>query len=211
MSGPLWVPDDERAASSAMTSLRLAVNERHGLDLADSVALHAWSVADPGAFWLEVWDWGEVLGDPGGSALVPAAPGAHPVTGVRWFPDARISFTENLLDGRGADPHAPAVVFQGEALEGEDGTTRTLTWGELRAEVGAAAGALRSAGVGPGDRVAAWMPNIPETLVLMAATLSLGAVFSSTSPDFGVNGVLDRFAQIEPTVLVAAVGYRYGG
>ena len=206
MSDPLWVPDDARAAASAMTSLRLAVNERRGLDLADSLALHAWSVADPGAFWREIWDWGEVLGDPGDVALVAAGPGGHPVTGVGWFPEARISFAENLLDGRGAAPEALAVVF-----EGEDGAGRTLTWGELRAEVGAAAAALREAGVEPGHRVAAWMPNVPETLVLMLATLSLGAVFSSTSPDFGVNGVLDRFAQIEPTVLVAADGYRYGG
>ncbi|MBL8775060.1 MAG: acetoacetate--CoA ligase [Acidimicrobiales bacterium] len=217
MSGPLWVPDDERVASSAMTSLRLAVNERLGLELADSLALHAWSVADPGAFWRELWDWGGVLGDRGDVALLPAGPGEHPVTGVRWFPEARISFTENLLHGRGAAPDAVAVVFEGEAIEGVEGLgdgagpTRTLTWGELRVEVGAAAAALRDAGVGPGDRVAAWMPNTPETLVLMAATLSLGAVFSSTSPDFGVNGVLDRFAQIEPTVLVAADGYRYGG
>ena len=206
MSDPLWVPDDARAAASAMTSLRLAVNERRGLDLADSLALHAWSVADPGAFWREIWDWGEVLGDPGDVALVAAGPGGHPVTGVGWFPEARISFAENLLDGRGAAPEALAVLF-----EGEDGAGRTLTWGELRAEVGAAAAALREAGVEPGHRVAAWMPNVPETLVLMLATLSLGAVFSSTSPDFGVNGVLDRFAQIEPTVLVAADGYRYGG
>jgi acetoacetyl-CoA synthetase len=206
VSDPLWVPDDARAAASAMTSLRLAVNERRGLDLADSLALHAWSVADPGAFWREIWDWGEVLGDPGDVALVAAGPGGHPVTGVGWFPEARISFAENLLDGRGAAPEALAVLF-----EGEDGAGRTLTWGELRAEVGAAAAALREAGVEPGHRVAAWMPNVPETLVLMLATLSLGAVFSSTSPDFGVNGVLDRFAQIEPTVLVAADGYRYGG
>jgi acetoacetyl-CoA synthetase len=206
VSDPLWVPDDARAAASAMTSLRLAVNERRGLDLADSLALHAWSVADPGAFWREIWDWGEVLGDPGDLALVAAGPGGHPVTGVGWFPEARISFAENLLDGRGAAPEALAVLF-----EGEDGAGRTLTWGELRAEVGAAAAALREAGVEPGHRVAAWMPNVPETLVLMLATLSLGAVFSSTSPDFGVNGVLDRFAQIEPTVLVAADGYRYGG
>ena len=198
-------------AASAMTSLRLAVNERLGLDLADSLALHAWSVADPGAFWRAVWDWGGVVGDPGEVALVPAAPGAHPVTGVRWFPDARLSFAENLLDGRGAHDDAVAVIFEGEAHDGHVGAGRSLTWGELRAEVGAAAAALREAGVEPGHRVAAWMPNVPETLVLMLATLSLGAVFSSTSPDFGVNGVLDRFAQIEPTVLVAADGYRYGG
>jgi len=200
------VPDGERVRASNLDHLRRTVNERLGLDLADSVALHAWSVADPGAFWQEVWDWGGVLGERGEVALVPAPDGEHPVTGARWFPEARLSFAENLLDGRGADGSGPAVVF-----EREDGRSSTLTWAELRADVAAAAAALDAAGVGPGDRVAAWMPNVPETVVVMAATLSLGAVFSSTSPDFGVNGVLDRFAQIEPTVLVAADGYVYGG
>ncbi len=206
MTAPLWVPEPERARASNIDHLRRAVNERHALDLADSTALHAWSVRDPGAFWQEVWDWGGVLGEQGEVALVPAPAGERPLTGARWFPEARLSFAENLLDGRGATGAAPAVVF-----EREDGAGRTLTWDELRAEVGAAAAALADLGVGPGHRVAAWMPNVPETLVVMLATLSLGAVFSSTSPDFGVAGVLDRFAQIEPTVLLATDGYRYGG
>ena len=206
MSEPLWTPGDERASASAMHAFRTSVNERRGLALADSVALHSWSVAEPGAFWRDVWDWAEVVGDPGGVALVPASADEHPVTGARWFPEARLSFAENLLHGQGAPGDAPALI-----AEREDGDGRTLSWDELRAEVGAAAAALATVGVGPGDRVAAWMPNVPETVVTMLATLSLGAVFSSTSPDFGVTGVLDRFAQIDPTVLVAADGYRYGG
>jgi len=194
-----------------MSAFRTHVNERRGLALADSEALLAWSITQPDAFWAEVWDWGGVVGEPGATALIPAGPGEHPVTGVRWFPEARLSFAENLLDGRGAPGDAPAIVFEGEGTDAGPSPSRTLTWDELRADVAATASALRDAGVGPGDRVAAWMPNLPETVVVMLATLSLGAVFSSTSPDFGVNGVLDRFAQIEPTVLVAADGYRYGG
>ena len=200
-----------RVGASAMTSFREHVNDRRGLALADSEAVHTWSIADPAAFWAEVWDWGGVVGDPGPVALAPAAAGDHPITGVRWFPEARLSFAENLLDGRGAAGDTPALVFEGEGSAGGPAPARALTWDELRAEVAAAAAALRDAGVGPGHRVAAWMPNVPETVVVMLATLSLGAVFSSTSPDFGVTGVLDRFAQIEPTVLVAADGYRYGG
>jgi acetoacetyl-CoA synthetase len=206
VTGPLWVPDVDRVRATNLETFRLAVNERHGLGLADSIALHAWSIAAPGAFWQEVWDWGGVLGDRGEVALAPAPATGHPLIDARWFPEARLSFAENLLHGRGADDRGPAIAF-----EREDGDGRTLTWGELRAEVAAAAQALRSAGVAPGDRVAAWMPNVPETVVVMLATLSIGAGFSSTSPDFGVNGVLDRFTQIEPTVLVATDGYRYGG
>jgi len=208
---PLWVPAAARAEASAMTAFRAHVNDHHDLALADSEALLAWSIAEPAAFWGSVWDWGGVVGEPGTTALAAAAPGDHPVTGVRWFPEARLSFAENLLDGRGAPGDAPAIVFEGEGTGDGPAPSRTLTWDELRAEVATAAAALRDAGVGPGHRVAAWMPNVPETVVVMLATLSLGAVFSSTSPDFGVNGVLDRFAQIEPTVLVAADGYRYGG
>ncbi len=208
---PLWVPTAARAEASSSTAFRTHVNERRGLTLADSEALQAWSIAEPAAFWAEVWDWGGVVGEPGPVALAPAGPGEHPITGVRWFPEARLSFAENLLDGRGVDGSAPALVFEGEGSTDSPAPSRTLTWDELRAEVAAAAAALRDAGVGPGHRVAAWMPNVPETVVVMLAALSLGAVFSSTSPDFGVTGVLDRFAQIEPTVLVAADGYRYGG
>ena len=206
VTGPLWTPSAERVAGSNMASFRHSVNERLGLDLVDTVALQAWSLRDPNAFWQAVWDWGGVLGDPGDVAFVAADEGGHPVRDARWFPGARLSFAENLLDGRGAPGTAPAVVFAGE-----DGGERTVTWDDLRAEVAAAASALRGAGVGAGDRVAAWMPNVPETVVVMLATLALGAVFSSTSPDFGTAGVLDRFAQIEPTVLVATDGYRYGG
>ena len=139
------------------------------------------------------------MGERGATALVPGAT----LPDARFFPDARLNVVETFLATTG---DGPALI---EA--GEDGRRRTLTWDELRAQVAALAAALAETGVGPGDRVAAWLPNIPETIVTMLATAAVGAIFSSTSPDFGTAGVLDRFGQIEPTVLVAADGYVYGG
>ncbi len=120
-------------------------------------------------------------------------------------PTPRVNLAENLLVGPG-DDSVPAIVF-----EREDGQRRTLTWGQLRVSVSAVVAGLRGAGVHPGDRVAAWMPNLPETVIAFLATNAIGAVFSSTSADFGTAGVIDRFGQIDPVVLFAADGYMYGG
>jgi acetoacetyl-CoA synthetase len=143
-----------------------------------------------------------VIGEPGEVAVDP---GDGSFLGARFFPSARLSFTENLLGHSPGDDDVALIAVR------EGAADRTWTWTELRADVAAAAAALRRDGVGPGDRVAAWMPNVGETVVVMLAALSIGAVFTSTSPDFGVTGVLDRFGQVEPTVLLAADGYRYGG
>lgn len=123
--------------------------------------------------------------------------------GARWFPDARLNFAQNLLRDR-ANPEA--LVFWGE-----DKVKRTMTRAELRRQVAQFAAALTAAGVGVGDRVAAYLPNLPETIIAMLATASIGAVYTSTSPDFGVQGVLDRFSQTEPKVLIACDGYWYSG
>ncbi len=125
--------------------------------------------------------------------------------GGRFFPGAQLNLAENLLAGP-ADDSDPAIVFVRE-----DGQRRMLTWAQLRVAVATTAAALRAAGVGVGDRVAAWMPNVPETVVAFLATNAIGAVFSSTSADFGAAGVVDRFGQIGPKVLFAADGYLYGG
>ncbi len=163
--------------------------------------LHAFSVSDPAAFWSAAWDFCEVIALTRGERVIE--PAAEIYDG-RFFPDARLNFAANLLR---RDGDAPAIVFSGEA-----GGRRELSWAQLQADVRRIAGALGAgAGIRPGDRVAAWLPNIPEACELMLATAALGGVFSSCSPDFGINGVVDRFGQIRPRVMVAADGYRYGG
>ncbi len=198
--GPLWIPGPERVAASAITALIARVNAAHGTSLTDYAGLHAWSIADPAAFWREVWHLGEVIGEPGSVALEnpDQMPGAH------FFPDARINYAENLLRPRPAEDIA--LIFRGE-----DKVERHISFAELTALVSRLQQALKAAGVGIGDRVAATMPNLPETIAVMLATSSLGAVFSSCSPDFGERGILDRFGQIEPTVYVACDGYWYNG
>jgi acetoacetyl-CoA synthetase len=190
---PIWTPPAERVERARLTAFCRQV----GVDGYE--ALHRWSVAEPDAFWTAAWDLGGVVGERGDTTFVPGA-ALHE---ARFFPDARLNVVETFL----------ATTGPGEALveAGEDGRRRTLSWDELRAQVAALAAALAESGVGPGDRVAAWLPNIPETIVTMLATAAVGATFSSTSPDFGTAGVLDRFGQIQPSVLVAADGYVYGG
>ncbi len=199
---PLWTPSARRIEASAMTSLRREVNRRYGLELSDSVALQRWSVENVARFWDTSWDQVGVLGDKGERVFDPG----DSFTTARFFPDARLSVAANLLDGRGVDAESPAILYRRE-----DGYSRDLTWNQLRTQVAAAAAALRAHGVRAGDRVAAWMPNRPETVVLMIAAAGLGAMFSSTSADFGGAGVVDRFGQIEPVLLLAADGYPYGG
>ncbi|NBP51648.1 MAG: acetoacetate--CoA ligase, partial [Actinobacteria bacterium] len=195
---PIWFPSDARIAASAMQAFSVDAGRRFGVS-PGAEALHRWSVERPEEFWPLVWERCGVVGDTGPEPMRRGD--SFPAT--RFFPSASLSVVENLLKTRGS----------GEALVAldEDGNRRSRTWGELCDRVARLAGALSAAGVGPGDRVAAWLPNSLEAVETMLAAASLGAVFSSTSPDFGASGVLDRFGQIEPTVLVAVDGYRYGG
>jgi len=202
---PLWTPDPQQAADTQLDVFRREVADAHSLLLADSTALHEWSVTNVGPFWDEVFDrW--VVGDrQPGPTLVRGAGMEH----SSFYPDAQICYAENLLTGAeraGISGEANAVTFVRE-----DDVRRTLTWDELNDSAYAFAGFLLSQGVGPGDRVAAWLPNTPEVLVAMLGTSLVGAVFTSTSPDFGVAGVLDRFGQVSPTVLVGTDGYVYAG
>ena len=201
-SQPLWIPSKERIEASSITCLRREVNRRYGLALADSVELHRWSVENIDRFWDTSWDHVGVLGEKGDRIYLPG----DSMTSARFFPDARLNVARNLLDGRGVDGDSVAILYRRE-----DGYTQDLTWNQLRSQVAAAAGALSVHGVEAGDRVAAWMPNRPETVVLMIAAASIGALFSSTSADFGVAGVVDRFGQIDPVLLLATDGYPYGG
>ena len=189
---PLWTPSPERVAAARVTRLM----EQSGRGSYE--ALHRWSVEDPDAFWPVVWEACDMVGDRGDVALERGSS----MAGSRFFPDARISIAEHVLRHRGSEAAVIAVDEHG---------TRTISWDDLATEVGAMAAALTELGVGEGDRVAAWLPNGIEPVVAMLGAAAIGAVFSSTSPDFGAAGVLDRFGQIEPRVLFAIDGYDYGG
>lgn len=196
MSDPLWTPTEE--ARRRTNLWRFADEVSISLDGNSYRDLHAWSVGEPGAYWRAVFAMAGGVGDLGGTD------GGGPVgPGLSWFPEARLNLAENYLRTSGDEP---AVIFRGE-----DVVQRELTWDELRAAAARAQGALRDSGVGVGDRVVTLLPNGPEAIVVFLAAAALGAVYSSTSPDFGADGVLDRFGQIEPTVLVATDGYYYGG
>ncbi len=198
-AGPLWRPSPTQVATAAMTTFRSQVAARHRAELPDSAALHRFSIERPGDFWSALWDFAGVIGDRGERAYVPAS---H-MRDARFFPDARLNVVDTLLS---ATDDTPAIL-----AAREDGETSALSMKELRSRVAAAASGLRDAGVTPGDVVAAWLPNIPQAFVTALAAASIGAVYTSTSPDFGVTGVLDRFGQVKPKVLVAADGYVYAG
>jgi acetoacetyl-CoA synthetase len=199
---PLWTPSPDRVAATLMDRFRRAVAEEHP-EVTDTLALHEWSVRNPGAFWQHVWADGRVIGDPGPVAFQPGADGD--VRGGRFFPEARLSYAENILAAHdGANEEAIIALSEG-------GDRVVTTWARLRSDVAAMAAALLADGVQPGDRVAAFMPHVTETVIAFLAANAIGATFTSTSSDFGTAGVVDRFGQTTPTVLVAADGYRYGG
>ncbi len=209
MTAPLWQPSRQRVAAARLIAFIDQVASEPGparVDPADPYrSLYEWSVTDVEGFWDAVWRHCGVIGERGSG---PAAVDLDQMPGARFFPEARLNIAENLLrdDIAGVGPGADAIVSRGER-----GPVRRLSRAVLRAEVARVAGALAADGVGPGDRVAAFLPNVPETVIAMLAAASLGAVFSSCSPDFGVRGVLDRFGQIGAKVLLCADGYFYGG
>jgi acetoacetyl-CoA synthetase len=200
VSAPLWRPDAARVAGANITAFARAAGAEWGRALPDYDALYRWSVAHPEEFWRSLWRFGGVIASDQADRVV-ADPDRMP--GARWFPGARFNFAENLLRDR---VEGAAIVFRAET-----GSTRTVGWRELRGSVSRLAQALRAAGIGPGDRVAAFVPNLPEAITAMLATTSIGAVWSSCSPDFGASGVLDRFGQIRPKLLFTADGYHYNG
>jgi len=196
---PLWTPGRERAAAAQVNTFIARVNARHGAALKSYRDLHAWSVENRAEFWDEIWDYCDVIGEKGARKLIDG----DKMPGAKFFPDGRLNFAENLLRKSGS---GAAMVFRGE-----DKVSYRLTWDELRALVSRAQQALKDAGVAPGDRVAAMLPNLPESVALMLAVTSIGAIWSSCSPDFGERGVLDRFGQIEPKIFFAVDGYWYNG
>jgi acetoacetyl-CoA synthetase len=200
MKKPLWVPAAERVQRTAMTRFIKYVNSKCGTAFTSYDDLYSWSISDIPSFWSAIWEFGGVIASHG---YDPVVEDLARMPGARWFPGARLNFAENLLRYR---DERTAIIFKGEGREIE-----RVSYGELFEGVVRLAGSLRAAGVATGDRVAGYMPNLPETVIAMLAAVSLGAVWSSCSPEFGIQGVLDRFGQIAPKVLFCADGYRYNG
>ncbi|MCM2306991.1 MAG: acetoacetate--CoA ligase [Sulfuritalea sp.] len=200
-SAPIWQPSPQRIAASRLTAFMAAADQRWNRRLASAnyQTLHAWSIEHPEEFWVSVWEFGEVRGEMGSTVVVDR----EKMPGAQWFPEARLNFAENLLRRR---DKGDALVFWGE-----DKVRGRASHAELHRAVAQTAAALRALGVTRGDRVVAYLPNLPAAVVAMLAAASIGAIFSSASPDFGVQGVLDRFGQIEPKVLFACDGYWYNG
>jgi acetoacetyl-CoA synthetase len=197
----LWQPSPARRENANITRFMAAVRKAYGIDVGEYAALYRWSVENPAAFWDLFWDFAEIKAVRKGGIVLAEQ---HKMPGARWFPESRLNYAENLL--RRQDVGRFAVSFRGE-----NGETCRLSYDDLYRRVSQAAQALRNDGVKPGDRVAGVLPNLPETIVAMLAAASLGAVWSSCSPDFGVPGIVDRFGQIGPKVLFVANGYFFGG
>ncbi|GLS38350.1 acetoacetate-CoA ligase [Mesorhizobium tianshanense] len=205
---PLWTPTQDQVDAAPMTAFMKAAAARTGKDFSSYAELHRWSVDDREAFWSLVWDFCGIVGDKGAggggtSGGERVLVDGDKMPGAAFFPDAKLNFAENLLQKTGA---GDAIVFRGE-----DKVERRLSWNELHALTSQLQQLFLSLGVKNGDRIAAMMPNMPETVAAMLATASIGAVWSSCSPDFGEQGVLDRFGQIEPVVFIAPDGYWYNG
>jgi acetoacetyl-CoA synthetase len=196
----LWKPSEKQIEGATLTRYQAWLAEHHGLRFESYEQLRQWSVDDLNAFWASIVDFFELRFEVPGECVLRSAR----MPGAEWFPGARLSYAEHIF--RGKDPDAIAIRAASESRQlGE------WTWGRLWSEAAAIASGLRARGVGAGDRVAAYMPNIPETVAAFLACSSIGAVWSSAAPEFGARSVIDRFAQIEPKVLLAVDGYRYGG
>jgi len=202
MSQPLWQPDEPAIRSTNLARFMVGAELSCGRKLTTYEDLNAFATKDPGTFWRLVWDRCGVKGDPGSA---PYLMDGDKMPGARFFPNATLNFAENLLAGTALNT-GDAIVFRGE-----DKVSRRMSADELRRQTAQLQGLLRRAGIKSGDRVAAMLPNVPEAIIGMLATSSLGAVWSSCSPDFGVQGVLDRFGQISPRILITCDGYWYAG
>jgi len=200
MKPPIWEPSAERKKSANMARFIGFVNQRHGGEIGSYPELYHWSITNLADFWASVWEFAEIKASKPYDTVLT---NPEPMIGCKWFQGAQLNFAENLLRYR---DDQTALIFKGEAQEAV-----RITYAELYAQVARLAKSLRDSGVKVGDRVAAFMPNMMETIIAMLASTSIGAIWSSCSPDFGIKGVLDRFGQTEPKVLFTANGYSYNG
>jgi acetoacetyl-CoA synthetase len=198
---PLWVPPHSRKKSSNLARFMTELSAKTGRALETFDALHSFSTAAPEQFWLAVWDYFNIVADTRGDLVIIDG---NKMPGARFFPDARLNYAENLLKNEDSDK--PALIFRGE-----DKLRLRVSWSELKSKVARTARLLHTLGTKPGDRVCAVVPNHPETIAAFLAVNAVGAIWSSCSPDFGDRGILDRFGQIEPKILIAADGYYYNG
>ncbi len=200
MQTPLWKPSAERIKNSNLTDLMTRLKEQKGLEFKSYDELYEWSVAERADFWESVWEYGGIIASKGYDKVLVDG---DKMPGAKWFTGARLNFAENLLRFR---DQQEALVFKGENQE-----AIRISYADLYDQVAKLAKSLRSAGIKSGDRIAGFVPNMIETIVAMLAATSIGAIWSSCSPDFGIKGVLDRFGQIEPRILFTANGYSYNG
>ena len=200
MSQPLWTPSPERIEQTNVTSLINKINADWDVSLTDSEHLHQFSVTEMEKFWRSLIEYAELNGE---TWTGPELVDRNKLPGAKWFPEARFNYAENILKRR---DDADAFVFWGE-----NKVKRRMSFKTLYDQVSSISQALKGMGVGPGDKVAGYLPNLPETIIATLAAASLGAAWSSCSPDFGAQGVLDRFSQIKPKVVFCANGYHYNG
>ena len=200
MARLLWEPSEQRIKQTNMYRFMNAINEKHQKEFSTYSELHKWSIDHIPEFWEAMWDFADIIASQKADRVVEDL---EKMPGARWFPGARLNFAENLLRYR---DDRTALIFNGESQ-----VSKKMTYAQLYDEVGRIADSLRNAGIKPGDRIVGFMPNMPETIVAMLAATSLGATWSSCSPDFGIKGVLDRFGQIKPKVLFTADGYFFKG
>jgi acetoacetyl-CoA synthetase len=198
----LWEPDAATRRNARISRYIAWLSHTHDLAFDGYQALWQWSVGDPAAFWSTIWDYFDVLGDRGDAQVLTGGP----MPDTHWFEGATLNYARNALRTAWTDPDRTAIIFESERLG-----LRRYSYADLAREVARVARGLRALGVRRGDRVAALLPNVPEAVIGLLATASIGAIWSSCSPDFGASSVIDRFAQIEPTVLITCDGYSYGG
>ena len=199
MTDPLWLPGAQRLQEANISRFIQLIRMERDPGVMDYQSLYRFSIDSPKAFWRAVWEFGGVVGSPGDLTVKHF----ERMPGAKWFPDANLNFAENMLRYR---DDRDALVFRSET-----GLSSSMTYRQLYKQVAGVASALRKFGIEPGDRVAGYMPNLPETVIAMLAATSIGAIWSSCSPDFGIDGVVDRFDQIKPKVLFCAAAYTYGG